>query len=57
LLTAALRLVAGEPLEPTEQRFGTLRIHATQFLLSPTLGFKFSELAGQAARKIRLLAS
>jgi hypothetical protein len=45
LFRAALRQLAGraEPAEPTEKRLGTVRIHATQLLLLPGLGFKISE--------------
>jgi hypothetical protein len=50
LFRAALRLVGGEPIEPTEQRWGTLPIHWTQFLLLPGIGYKFSELRRQAGR-------
>lgn len=50
LYRAALTQLAGspEPIEPTSTRFGTLRIHWTQFLLMPGLRFKSSELLRQA---------
>ena len=49
LYRAALKQLAGspEPVEPTSTRFGTLRIHWTQFLLIPALRFKCSELLRQ----------
>ena len=50
LFHAALRQVSGSPDEPTEHRFGTLAIHATQFLLKPGIRYKASELAGQMGR-------
>jgi len=50
LFHAALRRVCGPPEEPTEHRFGTLAIHATQFLLKPGIRYKASELAGQMSR-------
>jgi hypothetical protein len=50
LYRQALRQLAGrdEPVEPTAQRGGTLRIHLTQFLLLPGLRFKASEAVRQA---------
>lgn len=50
LYRAALTQLTGspEPIEPTSTRFGTLRIHWTQFLLMPGLRFKSSELLRQA---------
>ena len=50
LFEAALRLIAGEPVEPTERRLGTVAIHTTQFLMRPGIGFKISELRAQSAR-------
>jgi hypothetical protein len=49
LASAALRQLTGrgEPREPTETIFGTLRIHWTQLLLKPGLGFALSEAARQ----------
>jgi hypothetical protein len=49
---SALRLLTGDLHEPTGTRWGTLPIHATQFLLQPGLGFKLSELRRQAAKMI-----
>lgn len=50
LYRAALRLVTGEPREPTDRRFGTLTIHWTQLLLLPGIAYKLSEFRRQAAR-------
>jgi len=50
LFKAALRQLSGDPIEPTDRRFGTFRIHWTQFLLLPGVGYKWSELFGQPAR-------
>jgi hypothetical protein len=50
LYATSLRLLKGDPREPTRHRFGTLPIHWTQFLLLPGWGFKFSELSRQAGR-------
>jgi hypothetical protein len=49
LAIAALRQLTGrgEPREPTETIFGTLRIHWTQLLLKPGFGFALSEAARQ----------
>lgn len=52
LYGAALKLLTGEPNEPTERRFGTLTIHWTQFLLLPDAGYKVSELLRQANRPL-----
>lgn len=50
LCRSALRQLSGrpEPVEPTARLGGTLRIHLTQFLLLPGIGFKASELVRQA---------
>jgi len=50
LYRTALRVVAGEPVEPTARRFGTLPIHRTQFQLLPGPAYKFSELSRQVMR-------
>jgi hypothetical protein len=50
LAGAALKLVSGEPREPTERRFGTFTIHWTQFLLLPGLAYKSDQLRGLAGR-------
>ena len=50
LFRTALRQLTGPPEEPTEHRFGTLAIHASQFLLKPGIRYKASELAGQMSR-------
>jgi len=49
LAKAAFRQLAGraEPREPTAIPLGTARIHWTQLLLKPGLGFKLSELSRQ----------
>jgi hypothetical protein len=54
LFDAALKQLAGrsDPLEPTSRALGTLRIHWTQFLLMPGLGFKSSELWRQARNSL-----
>ena len=52
LFKAALRQLSGDPIEPTDRRFGTFRIHWTQFLLLPGVGYKWSELFGQLARAL-----
>ena len=48
----ALRLLAGEPVEPTARRFGTLPIHRTQFQLLPGVSYKLTELSRQATRML-----
>lgn len=50
LYRAALDQLAGrsEPTEPTSRPLGTARIHWTQFLLLPGIGFKASEFVRQA---------
>lgn len=50
LCRAALNQLAGrsEPTEPTSRPLGTARIHWTQFLLLPGIGFKASEFVRQA---------
>lgn len=55
LCRQALRQLAGrsEPVEPTARLGGTARIHLTQFLLMPGLGFKASELVRQARAALR----
>jgi hypothetical protein len=50
LYLAALRLVTGEPREPTETRWGTLTIHWTQFLLLPGAVYKLTELKRQVLK-------
>jgi Uncharacterised nucleotidyltransferase len=50
LYRAALRLLTGEPSEPTERFLGTMTIHWTQLLLLPGLGYKLSELLRQAGK-------
>lgn len=50
LFEIALRLLTKAPIEPTQQRLGTLAIHRTQFLLLPGLPYKVSEVARQASR-------
>ena len=50
LYATSLRLLTGDPREPTRHLLGTLPIHWTQFLLLPEWGFKFSELSRQAGR-------
>jgi len=50
LYRTALRVVAGEPVEPTARRCGTLPIHRTQFQLLPGPAYKFSELSRQVMR-------
>jgi hypothetical protein len=54
LADAALQQLAGaaDPIEPTSVRFGTWRIHWTQFLLRPGLGFKVEEFARQIGTAI-----
>jgi hypothetical protein len=49
LARTAFRQLAGapEPVDPTSAPFGTLAIHATQFLLLPGVAFKASELVRQ----------
>jgi hypothetical protein len=49
LFEAALKMVSGPPVEPTEHRFGTWPIHWTQFLLMPGPGHKVRELGRQLA--------
>jgi hypothetical protein len=51
LFHTALRLVAGEPAEPTERLWGTWPIHRSQLALMPGAGFKLSELASQLRRR------
>jgi len=53
LFRASLRRLTGSPDEPTEHRFGTLTIHAAQFLLKPGIRYKASEFAGQMSRLVR----
>lgn len=50
LYRAALTQLTGrsEPIEPTSRPLGTARIHWTQFLLLPGIGFKASEFVRQA---------
>ena len=50
LWRAALRLLTGEPREPTEKVGGTLTIHWTQFLLLPGVPYKLPELWRQTRR-------
>jgi hypothetical protein len=50
LYRTALQLVTGEPVEPTEHRFGTFPIHRSQFQLLPGIGYKLSELSQQVRR-------
>jgi len=50
LFRAALRLLTREPREPTDSRLGSLPIRWTQLFLLPGVGFKLSELSGQAYR-------
>lgn len=50
LYLAALKLVTGEPIEPTERRFGTLPIHRMQFQLLTGMPYKLSELRRQLGR-------
>lgn len=57
LFRIALSLLAGEPREPTEKRWGTLPIHWTQVLLLPGLGYKMSELSRQAVRLLVKVAT
>jgi hypothetical protein len=54
LCNAALHQLAGarEPVEPTARRWGTARIHLTQFFLVRGLAFKASELVRQARKAI-----
>jgi len=47
LAAAALRQLTGPTREPTEVPLGTLRIHWTQLLLKPGLGFAFNEAGRQ----------
>jgi hypothetical protein len=47
LADAALRQITGPTREPTEKPLGTLRIHWTQLLLKPGLGFAFNEAGRQ----------
>jgi hypothetical protein len=56
LFHIALRLMCGEPVEPTERRWGTWPIHRTQFDLLPGVGFKLSELSSQLRRRTSRLA-
>ncbi len=55
LCQAALRMMTKGEDEPTEQRFGTLAIHWTQFLLAPSLDYKMSEARRQAGLLMRHL--
>ena len=54
LASAALKQLVRNtgPVEPTERRLGTWRIHATQLLLRPGLRFKAGELARQLREMI-----
>lgn len=52
LFKAARRQLGSNLVEPTEQGFGTLTIHWTQFLLLPGLSYKGSEFAGQVGRML-----
>jgi hypothetical protein len=52
LCGAALRMLSGEPREPTGSWWGTLPIHGLQLLLQPGLAFKFVEPARQARQSI-----
>lgn len=52
LFRTALKLVSGEPVEPTERHLGTWPIHHTQFALMPGPGFKLSELSSQLRRRL-----
>jgi hypothetical protein len=56
LYRAALRLLTGEPREPTARRWGTMTIHWTQFLLLPGPDYKLSELSRQAKRLLARVA-
>jgi hypothetical protein len=47
LAEAAYAQLTGRPREPTSVRFGTWRIHLTQFALKRGLGFKLSEFTRQ----------
>lgn len=47
LAAAALRQLTGPTREPSEKPLGTLRIHWTQLLLKPGLGFAFNEASRQ----------
>jgi hypothetical protein len=57
LFRAALRQLTGDPVEPTEQRFGTWTIHWTQYFLLPGLTYKASELAQQVSRTLNRFRS
>ena len=48
LADAAYAQLTGPPVEPTSTRFGTWRIHLTQFALKRGLGFKLGEFTRQA---------
>ena len=48
LADAAFAQLTGPPVEPTSTRFGTWRIHLTQFALKRGLGFKLGEFTHQA---------
>jgi hypothetical protein len=50
LYRTALKLMTGDPVEPTDRRFGTLPIHRSQFRLLPGLNYKLSELSRQLGR-------
>ena len=53
LSEAALALVSGEPLEPTERLLGTWTIHWTQLLMLPGIRFASSEAWRQATKVMR----
>jgi hypothetical protein len=55
LAEAAYAQLAGRPREPTSVRFGTWRIHLTQFALKPGLSFKLSEFTRQSRDAAALL--
>ena len=48
LADAAYAQLTGPPLEPTSIRFGTWRIHLTQFALKRGIGFRLGEFTRQA---------
>ena len=50
LFRIALGLLTQNTAEPTDRRWGTFPIHATQMLLLPGLGYKISEVSRQARR-------
>jgi hypothetical protein len=57
LVSAAMRLLIRDPVEPTERFGGTAPIHWTQFLLLSGARYKLTELAGQSGRLVRHLRS